>query len=207
VEHQLADLLDATGDKELVGDVKEFLGVGAQRHGRPEQAKKLLPSGWEKEDPRTRLRDMKKRFEAKYKTPPDGGAAPQNVGPVPQPGGEGPKPGVKEEPGKGLPPLEEEANTSERVCRERLKAGLRPYADANARSLYLALDRLRRHARDDQTRDEDDEEKRAAEVAGLLGRELEPSERILVGVMRRQGKSPNEMADVLRRLPAENPKR
>jgi len=114
---------------------------------------------------------------------------------------------VKEEPGKGLPPLEEEANTSERVCRERLKAGLRPYADANARSLYLALDRLRRHARDDQTRDEDDEEKRAAEVAGLLGRELEPSERILVGVMRRQGKSPNEMADVLRRLPAENPKR
>jgi hypothetical protein len=203
LERQLADLQTATGDKDLVRDVKEFLGVDALLHGHPEEAKKLLPPGWEKEDPRNLLRDMKKRLESKYPSTPGEGTAPPKVGPVPQPNNEGVRPSVKEKPGEGLPPLEEEVNTDERVCRERLTVGLRQYAAVPLPSLYLALDRLRRHARDEA---DEEEAGREAEVARLLGRGLEPSERVLVGVMHRQGKKPDEMADVLRRLVTDNAK-
>lgn len=83
LDRRLDDLLAATGDKDLVHDVKEFCGVEALRHGNAEEAKTLLPAGWEKEDPRALLRDMKIRIEAKYPVAPDGGATPPKVGPVP----------------------------------------------------------------------------------------------------------------------------
>lgn len=129
---------------------------------------------------------------------------------------------MKEKPGEGLPPQDEvsgkekpgekaaspdeEADAAERVCRERLTAALRKLADRPLPGLYLSLDRLRRPAREEEAAEKNDTacEK---EVTRLLGRELEPSERVLVGVMRRQGKRPEGMADVLRKLPAENPKR
>jgi hypothetical protein len=205
LEQRLADLLAATGDKDLVRDVKEFRGVEALRRGNAEEAKKL-PEGWEKEDPRALLRDMKKRFEARYPAAPDEKAAPPKVGPVPHLEGKGVKAAPKEKPGEGLPPLDEEADTAERVCRERLTAALRIHADRPLPSLYLSLDRLRQRAHDGESA-EKHEAACEEEVAKLLGRELEPSERVLVGVMRRQGKSPKEMADVLSRLPAESPKR
>jgi hypothetical protein len=206
LEGQLDDLLTATGDKDLVGDVKEYLGLVAKRHGHPEEASKLLPPGREEKDPRALLRDLKKRLEAKYPETPGNGAAPPEVGPVPQPGVEGVKASVGEKPREGLPPLDEEADTLERDCRERLTVGLRQHADRPLPSLYLSLDRLRRQAHDGEAPEKDDaacEE----EVARLLDRKLEPSERALVGVMRRQGKDPDEMADVLRRLAAESIKR
>jgi hypothetical protein len=199
VQSRLSELGAATKDEGLVRDVKEFLDVEELRYGRAEEAQKLLPAGREKEDPRVLLRDMKKRFEAKYPEGPGERVEPPKVGPVPQPEGDGVKALPKEKAGGGLPSLEEQANTAERVCRERLTAELRRHSNLPPASLNLLLDQLRRPAQDRKAREEGDaacEE----EVSRLLGRQLEPSERVLVRVMRGQGKRPAEMADVLRPL-------
>jgi hypothetical protein len=183
---QLDELLDGIEDKELAAQVKEYF-----------RARNLC-----KDDPKEALRlfrDLKKRIEVKSPAGGDAAGGPTaKVGPVPQPDAVGLRPPVQDQALAGLGSPDGDLYVAGRQCRDLLGARLGGRGSAYQRVLLAHLARLGLHAGHGQAARDDDADQAEAEVARLLGRELEPSERVLVRVMREKGKTAKEMAEILR---------
>jgi hypothetical protein len=121
----------------------------------------------------------------------------------------GTRPLVKESLREDLPSLKAEMEVSTKQTRARIGKELEAYRSSQASPVASLLNKILDHSRKEREQQREKEKQvqaRADGVAKLLGRRLTGPERSLVGVMVEQGKSPEEMAKILKELPSAPPK-
>jgi hypothetical protein len=213
LRQDLAGLLDGTGDAALATRTQRFLALKAAWEGHPKAALELLPPRATGEDNPTLLRDLKALVMGEGKAAPQaaGKAAGEMSGsriptdiPIPDPGPGGVRPAVKGSARAGLPPLDKAKASSKKPFRE-LKEVIREQIEIQRQGMEVHLHILQDYSRKarELSRDKDkttSQAQPAPTVKKLLGRDLTPAERVLMTQMHRRGKTPAQMAAILRRL-------
>jgi hypothetical protein len=208
LNRSLAKVLGATEDAVLVTRWQKALAREALGAGHAEAAKQLLPPG-------SKLRDFRKVTDdtERLAAAASVGREPSlKAGLVPEGPSESFRPSVKESVAEGLPALKEEMASTVTRLRARMRETVGEQVQSHSHSIYLHLHQIhligdkliKRAGQEDEERKK--EEPQAA-VSHTLGRQLTPSERILVARMHSRGKKPADIATVLRSLePAEEKK-
>jgi hypothetical protein len=203
--------VQAATDEQLALHLKLHLALKARAEGHVDAARELLPPAPELASAGPKLRDLK---AVAVRTTPGAGAglqgppAPAAV-PLPEAPAGGVRPGVKESLHADLPVLKKEMASAGTRVRARAGEVLRQHTSAHAAHLGPSLDTVLRYARKDREQERKrmrQQEEQSEVVARLLGRKPIDSERILIRVMGRQGKTPAEMAAILAKLPPVAPK-
>jgi hypothetical protein len=185
IKASLALLQETSKDSPLVERVCRALIAKAEATGRPEVAREL--------------RDLKLGGSGPGETGP--GQPPGGPPPLPTPGSgsEGVRPQLKERPGEVLPPLAEKTSSSTASPKATVGEELSRYASRRREEVAPHLPHPGELTSGHKDHDSD-EGTYEAEVRSALGRELTASERVLVRMMRKQGKKPAEVANLLKGL-------
>jgi hypothetical protein len=199
--HKLIEVQAATKDREFTARLREALADKAVQKGYPETAQKLrdlkLLATHEASDERVLL---------------DSAPGPAILSPEASP--QGTRPAIKESVSAVLPPWEEMENEM-KARKAHLRDEVRKefeqefsfrwrVSHAHLHTIMHSLSQEDKETRDQRTETKEERERQdkqaIASVEHLLGRPLEPSERLLVARMRTQGKKVEEIAKILRGL-------
>lgn len=187
-------------DRPLAGDVRRWLGYRAMRDGKADAARAILGEA-PPPDSRVLLRDLTRTLAAAETFGPDPGV----VLLVPEAPATGIRPGVKEDPLADLPPLTE-VSAVEKRCQDGLSSRIASHlqthqarGNANLGRVQGFVEAAREREKDPAFEDERRKEREAlAAVEAKLGRPLDPAERLLAQAVLRQGKTPDEVAKIVK---------
>jgi hypothetical protein len=204
LKKNVAVLLEATGDPELVRSVQNYLSLNAELAGYRDMARNLLPGGSREGDAFARLRDLKQSLLGEGKVRPVNPKTADGRGrqPLPEAGPQGPRPKVEESALQDMPALKKEMQAVEKELRARLKTRIEARTQGPRYYLGQNLARLQHYSR--QGKQEQEEEKKkvrdqwqeepAATVARLLGRALTPAEKARITRLLAAGVEPAAIA-------------